>query len=331
METLSVYLISEIVIEAWAIPGSVPTTFRIDHVKQLLEGFTKDSDYIASLIGLPLLQPYISVDKLNLDGLLHLLCIVAFGQEQGRQNLDGVDETMNGKYDYLSCIVLMFETLDIDRDLRKILLHFYHLGIPKAPAWYFESCLAVLPSDTRSIKCDHAIELWGVTHYSSVGPAQHEKIVQKLMNIWNILPKYPGGRTIDYNACIIGVYLAGITSANYLLPYSLPSHLYYIMFMWFHETVFKEEDQVGSPGPQALELLQNLNIDAIVQAISENIKNALQNIHTSVAGFEVSETEHLQSTTSSISSTRSAFHHIRDVALNVSNRNRNYTILKFPL
>ncbi|KIJ26694.1 hypothetical protein M422DRAFT_272204 [Sphaerobolus stellatus SS14] len=69
-------------------------------------------------------------------------------------------------------------------------------------------------------------------------------------------------------------------AVNLYIPYSLPSHIYYTIFHWF-QTYDKEEPAEPIQPYPVTELIQKLDINAIAQLLSYNIKQALQStIHT---------------------------------------------------
>ncbi|KIJ23578.1 hypothetical protein M422DRAFT_275811 [Sphaerobolus stellatus SS14] len=111
----------------------------------------------------------------------------------------------------------------------------------------------------------------------------------------SILPKYPGGTSIDDHASIIGFYLSGMAAENLYVPFSLPSHIYYTIFTWFQKS--DEEDPAQLALPPVMELIQELDIDAIAVAIAENVRRALY-LKTPLVNYVDSPEEHMISSSS---------------------------------
>ncbi|KIJ31790.1 hypothetical protein M422DRAFT_53247 [Sphaerobolus stellatus SS14] len=259
MENLSVYEVGEILIGMWAIPASLPAGFQIDHVKQVVGGIVNEIEIDSLLTLVSALQYNIEGQDgiITVDGLLHLLQVVAASQCQDPPGPVVTDPDLNG-------------------------LRFRHLGIPKADKTYFENCIRV--SGNRVLTENEAILLWGSTFFSTGPSEQFQTIIASLKHIWNILPKYPGGMTMDPHAATIGLYLSGM-AVNLYVPYSLPSHIYYTIFHWF-QTYDKEEPAEPIQPYPVTELIQKLDINAIAQLLSYNIKQALQSTIRTVSPVE---------------------------------------------
>ncbi|KIJ24041.1 hypothetical protein M422DRAFT_275263 [Sphaerobolus stellatus SS14] len=235
---------------------------------------TQDDVNVDSLIALALAPPH-NIDGrddiITVNGLLHLLRVLTVSQGQGKTAAVGIDININSER-FLDSVRAYSSVFETGLDIRKSGLRFRHLGIPKAEKQYFEDCIKA--SGNGPVTESDAIQLWDNTFFSVAPPEQFDMIVALLKHIWTILPKYPGGKAMDVHACTIGLYLSGMAAENLFIPYSLPSHIYYTIFTWFQKTDEEDSAEPVKPSP-AMELIQQLDIDAIALALSNNIGRAL--------------------------------------------------------
>ncbi|KIJ32211.1 hypothetical protein M422DRAFT_266009 [Sphaerobolus stellatus SS14] len=160
---------------------------------------------------------------------------------------------------------------------------------------------------------DNVLYLWGSIFFAQAPPERTDAVVALLADIWNILPKYSGGTSIDHQACSIGLYLSGMVTDKFHLPYSLPSHLYYMIFSWFQNSLSTEQDlddSTESPSIEVSEIIQHLDIDSIARGIAKNMRREIYALHM-ITHIEQSESEPASSP-----SPRLAFFQIGDIEFN---------------